>query len=132
MTDRYFGKVVATRDEFTVVMNRGEEHGVKVGQNFLIVGLGEVITDPDTNEELEQLEIVRGRVIAEHVQPKISTLKSCEYEKSADIKEIKKVTSRGGISLLGPQDTVTESIKPGSQHLKPLDHTERGDYVIKL
>lgn len=135
MADRYFGKVVNTIDKFTIVMNRGESHGVKAGDKFLVVGLGEVIVDPDTKEELERLEIVRGKVIVTHPQEKISTLRSCEYEKSSDEKEIKKVTSRGGAGLslfMGAQDTITESIKPGEERLKELAGAQIGDFIIML
>ncbi|GAB3785887.1 hypothetical protein [Dyella agri] len=134
MSNRYFGKVVATTDRFTIVMNRGSEHGVNNGDKFLIVGIGPVIIDPDTQEELERLEIVRGKVSVFHVQEKISSARSCEFERSSDVKEIKKVTSRGGgvIGFLGPQDTVTESIKPGDEQLKELNGAQVGDLLLVL
>ena len=133
MSEKYDGKIVSVRDDYTVVINKGMEHEVKVGQKYLIIGLGEIIIDPDTKEELEQLEIVRGRVAITHVQQKIATAESCEYDKSADIKEIKKVSSKGAIAILGGlQDTVTESITPGKEYLKTLDDTKVGDQIIKL
>ncbi len=135
MTERYAGKVVRISDKFNVIINKGSENGVVIGDKFLIIGLGEIIVDPDTQEELEQLEIVRGKAVVTHVQEKISTLQSCEYEKSPDEREIKKVTSRGGIALpgmFGPQDTVTESIKPGKEHIKELKGVQVGDLIIKL
>ncbi len=132
MTERYFGRVVATPDEYTVVINKGADDEVKTGQKFLVVGQGDIIVDPETNEELERLELVRGRVSVEHIQQKISTLKSCEYEKTEDVKEIKKVTSRGGFAMIGPQDSVTESITPGERYLKELNGAQVGDYIIKL
>lgn len=134
MTGRYFGKVVSVQDKFTVVINAGEDKGVNVGDKFLIVGLGETIVDPDTNEELERLEIVRGRANVIHVQSKIATLKSMEIERSSDVKEIKKVTSRGGglSSFIGPQDTVTESIKPGDERPRELKGVVIGDLAIAL
>lgn len=135
MDERYFGKVVNIIDKFTVVMNKGAKDGVKANDKFLVITLGEIITDPDTGEELEKLEIVRGKVKVIHPQERISTLRSCEYEKSKDQKEIKKVTSRGGtgISMLfGGQDTVTESITPGEETLKELSSAQVGDLLIKL
>ena len=135
MTDRYAGKVVSIRDKFSVIINIGSENGVKIGDNLLIVGLGEIIIDPDTREELEQLEIVRGKAVVTHVQAKISTLQSCENEKSSDEREIKKVTSRGGIAMpgiFGPQDTITELIKPGEERLKELKGVQVGDRIIKI
>lgn len=132
MSERYFGKVVSIPDEYSVVINRGADHDIQLEEKFLIVGIGDLILDPDTGEELEHLEIVRGRVAVEHVQQKIATLKSCQYEASEDVKEIKKVTTRGGLALLGPQATVTESITPGAKHLKSLEGAMVGDLVIKL
>jgi len=132
MSERYFAKIVATPSKYLVVINKGAEHGVEPGQKFLIVGLGDLITDPDTGEELGKLEMLRGKVTAVHVQEKISTLESCEYEKASDIKEITKVTSAGGLSILGSQNTITESIKPGEQYLKALNQVAVGDCAIKL
>jgi hypothetical protein len=146
MTDRYAGKVVSISDEFTVIINKGRESGIVIGDKFLIIGLGEIIVDPDTQEELEQLEIVRGKAVVTHVQEKISTLQSCEYEKSPDEREIKKVTSRDGIAKPraygyggiyglglygGSPDTETELIKPGKEHLKELKEVHIGDCIIK-
>lgn len=135
MSDRYFGKVVAANDKFTIVMNKGSTHGVEVGDQFLVVGLGQSIIDPDTQEELGQLEIVRGKVSVTHVQEKIATARSCEFEKFSDIKETKKVTSRsmGALAgLMGPQDTITESIRPVAEELKELEGAQLGDLLLKL
>ena len=135
MADRYVGKVASISNNFTIVINKGTENGIKAGDKFLVVGLGASITDPDTHEELERLEIVRGKVSVSHVQEKISTARSCEIEKTSDVKEIKKVTSRGSgglASFMGPQDTVTESIKPGAEKLKELDSVQVGDFLLKL
>jgi len=133
MDEKYFGKLVSVLDEYSVVINKGEKDDVQVGQEFLIIELGEMIIDPDSNEELEQLEIVKGRTVVTHVQQKIATMKSCEYKKETDIKEIKKVSSRGGLAFsgFGLQNTVTESIKPGEKSLKAINSPKVGDFVIK-
>lgn len=135
MSDRYFGMVANVIDKYTIVANRGSNQGVSIGNKFLIVTVGEAITDPDTGEELEKLEIVRGKVSVTHIQEKISTLESYEYDKSPDTKEIKKVSSNGRsafASIIGGQDTVTESIKPGQSYLKELEDVKVGDYLIKI
>lgn len=130
MNARYFGMVALVPDQYTVVINKGSEHNVQTGQEFLIVGVGEVILDPDTGEELEKLEIVRGKVEATHVQPRIATLKSCIYKESSNERQIKKVRSRGTFALFGPEQTETETIKPGERRIQPLTNAERGDFVI--
>jgi hypothetical protein len=133
MSDRYFAKVVLVQDRYTVVINAGSEKDVKIGKTFLIVGLGEVIIDPDTNEELERLEIVRGNAQVTHVQGKIATLSSTEYDRTADEREIKKVTARGGLAVLGgSQDTVTEITKPGKQITRELRGVQVGDFAIAV
>jgi len=136
MNDRYFGKVVSIKDEYELVINRGSSHGVSSGETFLVVGIGDIIIDPDTQEELERLELVRGKVKVIHVQHKISTVRSCEYMKDSDIREIKKVSSpshkTGFLSLISTPETVTESIKPGSSHLKKLNRAEIGDLLIRI
>lgn len=134
MSERYFGKVVHISDKFSAVINAGAEQDVKVGMKFLIVGLGDLIRDPDTGEELERLEIVRGRAEVVHVQTKLSTLKSIEVDRQPDTREIKKVTSRstGIAALIGPQDVVTESITPSEPVLLELKEVKVGDLVIKL
>ncbi len=135
MNSRYFAKVVTIKDQYSIVFNKGISSDVKEGDKFLVVGLGELIVDPDTNEELEQLEIVRGKVEVIHPQEKISTAHSCTYEKGSDEKEIRRVSSSGGLGLasfLGSQDTVTETIKPGEKKLKKLQDAQVGDLLIKL
>jgi len=134
MNERYFGKVVHITDKFSVVINAGAERDVKVGMKFLVIGLGELIQDPDTGEELEQLEIVRGRAEVVHVQTKLSTLKSIELDRQPDTREIKKITSRntGIAALIGPQDVITESITPSESILLELRGVKVGDLVIKL
>ncbi|MEF9481040.1 hypothetical protein [Ralstonia sp. 1B3] len=133
MNDRYFAKVVGLIDSTTVVINAGELKGIGLGDKFLLVGLGDIVVDPDTNEELDRLEIVRGKVKVVHVQSKISTVQSCEYVKADDVKQIKKVTSRatGLVTFLGPQDSVTESITPGKETLKVLAGAQVGDLAIR-
>ena len=48
MSTRYFAQVVQVQDKLTVIINAGENKGVKTGQKFLIVGLGQEFYDPDT------------------------------------------------------------------------------------
>jgi hypothetical protein len=135
MSDRYFAKVVKVIDKFTVVINAGMDRGVQQGKTFLIVGIGETIIDPDSNEELGALEIVRGKARVIHVQHRMATLTSAEFEKQPDTREITKVsqTGRGNTlsSLFAPQGTVTESIKPSEPKIKQFIGIEVGDIAIE-
>ena len=135
MTDRYFAKVVSVIDEYNVVINAGADKGAKLGLKFQIVGLGDLIKDPDTGEELERLEIIRGQAEIVHVQEKMATLKSCEFTHKLGTKEIKTIQSRdnsGIAALIGRSDVVTESIKPGESTLKPFRKVAVGDRAIRI
>lgn len=132
MSERYFAKVVHIHDKHTVVINAGSDREVKVGKKFLLVGLGDTIVDPDTNVELERLELVRGTAQVTHVQAKIATLRSVEFDATPEKKEIKKVTAHGALAIFGPQDTVTETVKPGERVLRELRGIQIGDFAIAL
>lgn len=73
----YPASVVKIIDEFNVVINRGSDHGVVQGDEFVIYyEEQEDLLDPVTGESLGRLEIVRGTGFATHVQPKMTTIKS--------------------------------------------------------
>jgi hypothetical protein len=61
-------RVAKVLDEFKVVLNAGEEDGVKAGMVFVIFAIGEKVIDPDSKDILGRLEVVKGRVRIEHVQ----------------------------------------------------------------
>lgn len=133
MNDRYFAKVVRVIDDYSVVLNKGQGE-INVGMEFIIVGLGDIITDPDTGEEIEQLEIVRGRVKVDHVQDRISTALASQVESNPGRREVKKVFSKGANALaafIGPQETVTESYIPEAEVVKPLKGVAVGDFAIR-
>lgn len=68
-------------DDYTVVINVGSDHGIKKNQQFLVYSIDpDPITDPRTNEVLGDLEIVKGRGRAKHVQPRFTTIESNEFE----------------------------------------------------
>jgi hypothetical protein len=76
-------KVVKVIDDYRVVINRGRRDGVEIGDRFLVYEVGEELADPDTNESLGKLEIVKGRGQAKHVQERLTTLESLESERVA-------------------------------------------------
>lgn len=74
-------KVVSVINDYKVAINAGSDQGIKVGQKFLIYSLSnQEIIDPDTNESLGFLEIVKGTGKAIHVQEKMCTIESSEYK----------------------------------------------------
>ncbi len=66
------GKVAQILDEFTLIINVGRAQGAREGMEFVVFSPGEEVADPDTGESLGQWEIVKGRVVATHVQDKLS------------------------------------------------------------
>ena len=66
------GKVAKIVDETTVVITVGAKDGVKDGMRFVIVTEGGEVKDPDTGESLGNWEVVKGRLVAAHVQEKMT------------------------------------------------------------
>lgn len=73
-------KVVEIISPYQVILNCGIEKGYLNGQVFLIYGLGKTIKDLDTGEDLETLEVVRGKGKIIHLQNKICTIESVEID----------------------------------------------------
>lgn len=69
-------KVAKTIDDYTVVINAGSEDGIKNGCVVMLYEMGGMIKDPDTGEELDELEIVKGTGVVTHVQSRIATVES--------------------------------------------------------
>jgi curli biogenesis system outer membrane secretion channel CsgG len=65
--------VVLVRSNDMIVINRGEDYGVEVGDRFLIREAGEVLTDPATGEILDVFEgAVTGKIKVNRVTEKVS------------------------------------------------------------
>jgi hypothetical protein len=124
MSSRFIAKVVAIPDAYRVVINAGQEQGVKQGHSFTIVALGETIVDPESKEELGQLEIVRGKTRVEHIQEKMTTLVSSEDE-PAEVQEVRR--SPTTLASIFGETVIT---KPGIRKLKSLAGVEIGDLVV--
>ena len=71
------GKVAKIIDVYTVVINRGLEHGVEEDMRFVIYEPGEEIKDPDGGS-LGIFEYVKAKVEVVNVQEKFSTAETYE------------------------------------------------------
>ncbi|MGD0696311.1 MAG: hypothetical protein ABSB82_15775 [Terriglobia bacterium] len=69
-------KIAKIIDQYTLVINKGANHGVRVGQRFLVYAFGEEVVDPDNRQSLGRLELVKGTGKVTHVQPTMSTISS--------------------------------------------------------
>jgi hypothetical protein len=66
------GKVAEVVDRYTLLINRGEEQGVRVGMIFVVMGLGGEVKDPDTGDPLGPKPFEKLRVKVSEVYPKFS------------------------------------------------------------
>ena len=65
-------KVAKVLNPTSVILAAGSDDGVEEGMEFVIYDLSESIRDPENGEDLGQLELVKGRVYAVHVQDKLT------------------------------------------------------------
>jgi hypothetical protein len=123
----YKAKVVKIIDNYSVVINKGSDDGISEGGKYLLLGIGEEIIDPDTNENLGNIELVRGKVEVSHVQERMATLISDDWTKPRGTRTIKR--RRSLISMMGPEETEIVQEQP---ELIPLNSPKKGDVIKKL
>ncbi|WP_436347682.1 hypothetical protein [Natronorubrum sp. FCH18a] len=113
------GKVADILNEYEIVANVGEEDGVEEGMEFIVYSVGDVIEDPDTGEALGNVEHVKAKVQAKHVQESITVMKSAET--------IKKKTGLAHVTSSGTK-RVTREIAEGPEE-KEDDKVRKGDLI---
>ena len=69
MEDLIRGKVAKILNHREMVINRGAEHGVQVGMRFEILEPEEVITDPDTSNQIGAIQRAKVNVKVSEVGP---------------------------------------------------------------
>src|SRR5262249_15988175 len=92
-----------------VVLAAGSNDDVKEGMEFVIYQLTQDILNPETNESLGTLELVKGRVQVVHAQEKISIAQT-----------IPKTIAWGGITIAAALAPQTETVFPKL----PVDEAE--------
>lgn len=120
----YIAKVVKIIDDYSVAINKGSADNISIGKQYLLLGIGEEIFDPDTKDSLGKIELVRGKVIVMHVQDKIATLTSDEWTKPRGKRTIKRQNQVW--SMIGGSET--EIINEQSE-LIPLNSPEISDVI---
>ena len=83
MPDKYYGTIIKVIDEYTVVLNKGSTSGVTRGSSFLIVEVGEELIDPETGNNLGNLELTKGWCAPTHIQENMCTILSKEFSESS-------------------------------------------------
>jgi len=76
------GKVARILNEFQLVLNVGGKQGVKQGMAFIVYEEGDEIKDPDSGESLGKMEIVKGEMVASHVQDALCVVQSKEAQQA--------------------------------------------------
>ena len=113
--------VVRVVDDHTVIINRGEKDGIRKGQRFLVYYLEtNPIIDPETGQDLGQLEIVRGRGSATHIQERLTTVYS-DQKGPGGRRVVKK---RSPFTLSEEEETIAT---PGE--IEPFNDPVKGDKV---
>ncbi|MBS1718641.1 MAG: hypothetical protein JSS72_13015 [Armatimonadetes bacterium] len=65
-------KVAKINDDGVIILNRGENDGLKVGDSLKLYKAGEIITDPDSGEKSRDQDTYIGEVTITWVGPKLS------------------------------------------------------------
>lgn len=74
------GKIASLINSRTVAINVGSDEGVELGMYFNILSNKKSkITDPDTNEELGEVEVVKSSVRVVEVMPKYCLAETYNY-----------------------------------------------------
>ena len=92
------GSVATILNEREVAINRGSEHGIRIGMKFTILERTSAITDPETRESLGSLtrENIRVRIV--EVQPRFSVGRTYESYQARNPSQIVGILSALGSS----------------------------------
>jgi hypothetical protein len=124
-TKKFPATVVEIINEYRVVINRGKLDGIQLGQPFLIYILSsKEIIDPETQDSLGYLEIVKGRGKVVHIQERMATIESSIT--TAPIRKVVKKIPTGPFGFIYNQGEELEEIIEGSK-LAPFDDPKFGD-----
>ncbi len=69
-----WGKIIRILDEQRILVNVGFEQGVQPGDYYHVLMIGDEIIDPDSNEPLGELQLVKAEVEAVHVLEKMTLM----------------------------------------------------------
>ena len=115
----------SSHDPLEVVINRGAEQGVKLGDRFLVFGDGPQIVDPDSGKDLGQLELVRGQGEVVHVQERLATIRTTVRRRTGPARRITRDKSMLAVAL--GTSSVTEELAPETE--VPFEAVRLGDHA---
>ena len=124
MNDRIRGHVAQIIDDRTLVINRGSEHGVRIGMRFAVLNpKGAEITDPETGESIGSVDIDKVIVKVVRVESRLAVART--FQKFAT----------GFTTLFGNMRTETLRIETATykQDLDEKDsYVKIGDPVVQV
>ena len=84
MSEVIEGKVAKILDESNLIISVGSSQGVQQGLPFIVFAPGDEVVDPDSGESLGTWEAVKGEIVANHVQERISICAAAPPTKKED------------------------------------------------
>ncbi len=121
------GRIAQIISDKEVVLNVGEESGVKINMKFVIYEESDHIIDPETGNDLGALEIVKARVVVNHVMPRISRAESETYTISTGYNSLALAAA-----LVGSTETRRRKLQVEESDIKPVKENKNvkiGDLV---
>ncbi|GEP71975.1 hypothetical protein FD12_GL001593 [Lentilactobacillus rapi DSM 19907 = JCM 15042] len=120
-------KIVKIIDSSHVVIDAGENDGIKRGQQFRITGKEKSdVTDPDTGKSLGELKYIKGHIQANTVYEKMTVCTSIpKAQNSLDIQSMFSRTILPSLNIdadeiTGGVDSKDKEIKVGDEVVKEL------------
>lgn len=132
MSNVITGQVVRVLDDYHLVINRGFADNVTPNCRFLIYRLGDELMDPETGESLGKLEIVCGEGIVDHIQARMTTLKTGRRESQGTQKIIKRTRQSDVYSILRMAPLEVEEISTPEMTDMPFENVEAGCLVRQI
>lgn len=104
------GKIIRILSPTQVVIDKGFVDGVRSEMEFVIYEEGEPLADPDTNEVLERIEVIKGRIYILHVQERVSVATTMPPH-----------SGNGVLKIYAPNDPLHPEPAPDSMHRLNID-----------
>lgn len=118
-------KVAEVLNQYSLVINAGENHNLKINQRFLIVDPdGMLIFDPDTHERLGRLERIVGTGIVKELYPRMAILNS-DMSRVSESSGTKSIIN-AGINVLADAAANIYEDKNSYLNYKPFDNPKIG------
>lgn len=118
-------KVAEVLNQYSLVINAGENHNLKINQRFLIVDPdGMLIFDPDTHERLGRLERIVGTGIVKELYPRMAILNS-DMSRVSESSGTRSIIN-AGINVLADAAANIYEDKNSYLNYKPFDNPKIG------